>query len=223
MTSAPRVPGTAQEHAVSWLRHAIVTGVLRPGQRVGQEDVAASIGVSIAPVREALQALGQEGQVTYIPRRGYFVTELRLEDVREIYALRGLLEERAARLALPALDENDLGEIRTAARECEVAAEASDIAGELAANRRFHFAIMRSDEQPHTLRLIRLLWDSTEAYRAMYYNDPAERLRAAEAHDRIIAAIEARDADALSTALADHRARALEVLSGILDRPAEGA
>lgn len=212
----PGVPSTAQEHAVTWLRHAIITGALRPGVRVGQEDVAASIGVSVAPVREALRVLGQEGQVTYIPRRGYFVTELRLEDMREIYALRGLLEERAARLALPLLEEADLREIRDAATECEVAAEAADVVRELEANRRFHFAIMRSDEQPHTLRLIRLLWDSTEAYRAMYYNDPEERRRASEAHDEIVAAVEARDADALAAALTRHRQRALDVLSGVL-------
>ncbi len=216
---APRVPRTAQEHAVAWLRHAIVTGELRPGARVGQEDVAASVGLSVAPVREALRVLGQEGQLTYIARRGYFVTELRIDDVREIYALRGLLEERAARLALPGLDDDDLREIRAAADDCVVAAEAADVASELAANRRFHFAIMRSDDQPHTLRLIQLLWDSTEAYRAMYYNDPAERSRAAEAHEQIIAAVEARDADALTAALDAHRARALDVLSGILEQP----
>lgn len=218
---SPRVPSTAQEHAVAWLRHAIVTGALRPGDRVGQEDVAASIGVSVAPVREALRVLDQEGQLTYLPRRGYFVTELRMEDVREIYALRGLLEEQATRLALPGLHEDDLREIRAAADACVVAAEAGDIAAELAANRRFHFAIMRSDEQPHTLRLIELLWDSTEAYRAMYYNDPGERRRAAEAHDAIIAAVEARDPDTLVDALTDHRERALTVLAGLLG-PADG-
>lgn len=218
VTSAPRAPGTTQEHAVAWLRHAIVTGALRPGERVGQEDVAASIGVSLAPVREALRVLGQEGQLTYLPRRGYFVTELRLEDVREIYALRGLLEERATRLALPGLGDDDLHEIRAAAEACVVAAEAGDIAAELEANRRFHFAIMRSDAQPHTLRLLATLWDSTEAYRAMYYNDPDERRRAAEAHDEIIAAVEARDADVLIDALDRHRERALTVLAGILSR-----
>lgn len=223
MTSAPRVPGTAQEHAVSWLRHAIVTGVLRPGQRVGQEDVAASIGVSVAPVREALRVLEQEGQVTYLPRRGYFVTELRLADVREIYALRGLLEERATRASLPQLDPDDLGEIRGAAADCVAAAAADDVVAELEANRRFHFAIMGAARQDHTLRLIRLLWDATEAYRAMYYNDPRERARAAEAHDEIVDAVVARDADRVIAALDAHRNRALDVLTTILGRNDEAA
>jgi len=87
-------PQTTPQHALEQLRRAIVDGELRPGQRIAQEQVALRLGMSIAPVREALQVLDQEGQVTYRPRRGYFVTELRIEDLEEIYELRKLLEER---------------------------------------------------------------------------------------------------------------------------------
>ncbi len=59
---------TSQEHAVDWLRAAIVARELRPGERVVQEEVAEKIGVSVVPVREALRVLEQEGQLTY--RRG---------------------------------------------------------------------------------------------------------------------------------------------------------
>ncbi len=209
-------PGTTQEHAVDWLRRAIVAGELRPGARVPQEEVAERIGVSMAPVREALRVLEQEGQLTYLPRRGYFVTQLRVEDLEEIYALRALLEERAARAALPAIDDETFERIDAAARDCVDTAQAGDVAGELAANRRFHFAILEHPDHPHLLRMIRLLWDSTEAYRAMYYNSPEERRATVDAHDRIIAAIRAGDADRLVTELDDHRARALDVLRAIL-------
>jgi DNA-binding GntR family transcriptional regulator len=66
------------------------------------------------------------------------------------------------------------------------------------------------------MRVIRLLWDSTEAYRAMYYNSPEERRAAGEAHDRIVAAVRRRDADALVAELRAHRHRALDVLASIL-------
>jgi DNA-binding GntR family transcriptional regulator len=209
-------PATTAQQVLESLRAGLVSGMLRPGQRVTQEDVAVRLGVSVAPVREALRVLEQEGQLVYRPRRGYFVNELRIEDLEEIYELRRVLEERLARLALPVLDAETLTRVRAAAEECEVAGESADVARELAANRRFHFGLLESAEQPHTMRMIRLLWDSTEAYRAIYYNSPAERRRAARAHKRILAAVAARDADRLVAELDAHRNRALAVLRRIL-------
>jgi DNA-binding GntR family transcriptional regulator len=211
------VPATAQQHAVESLRAMIVSASLRPGQRVNQDHVAELVGLSVAPVREALRVLEQEGQVTYHPRRGYFVTELRVEDLKEIYALRQVLEERAARHALPTLDEDALERIALAARDCYDAAAADDVIGELEANRRFHFAILASPEQPHTMRLIRMLWEATEAYRAIYYNSPDERRNSIDAHDRIMAALRERDGERLVAELDAHRQRALHVLCAILD------
>jgi len=207
---------TAQQHAVEALRALIISGTLAPGARVNQEDLAAEVGLSVAPVREALRVLEQEGQLTYLPRRGYFVTELRIADLEEIYDLRALLEGRAARHALPGLDAEAIARIEQAARDCADAARRGDVAAELAANRRFHFGIVEAPDRPHALRVIRLLWDSTEAYRAMYYNSPEERDASLSAHDRILDAIRAGNADRLVAELAAHRDRALEVLRGIL-------
>lgn len=209
-------PGTTAQHALESLRRMIVGRALRPGQRVRQEDIADGLGVSIAPVREALRVLEQEGQVTYRPRRGYFVTELRRSDLEEIYGLRALLEGRCARRSLPTLDDDARQRIEMAARDCVMAAEAGDVAAELEANRRFHFAVFDSPEQTHTMRLIRLLWDSTEAYRALYYNSPEARRSAVAAHDRIVDAVRRGDADALVAELDAHREEALERLRRIL-------
>jgi len=209
-------PDTTQQHAVAWLRRAIVSGELRPGDRVPQEDVAVRIGVSVVPVREALRVLEGEGQVTYRPRRGYFVTELRLADLQEIYALRELLEARAARHALAQLDDHGLERIARAAADCADVAGGGDVAQTLAANRRFHFALLDVCEQPHLLKLIRTLWDATEAYRALYYNAPQERAAAIDAHDRIVTAAQARDADRLVAELDAHRRQALVALAQIL-------
>lgn len=216
MPPATTRPGTTAQHAVDWLRAAIIDGDLKPGDRIRQDEVAERIGVSIGPVREALRALEQEGQVTYRARRGYFVTELRAADLVEIYALRQLLEARAARVAMPGLDDDALDRIEMAARDCADAAGTGDVAAELEANRRFHFGLLESPEQPHLIRLIRQLWDSTEAYRALYYNSPEERHASIDAHDRILEALRARDVDGLIAELDTHRDRALEVLLEIL-------
>ena len=207
---------TTQQHALEWLRQAVASGALRPGDRVAQEDVAERIGVSIAPVRESLRVLEQEGQLTYRPRRGYIVTELRASDLEEIYELRRILEERAARYALRGLDADALERIARAAKDCAAAARAGDVAAELEANRRFHFAILSAPGQPHTERLIRLLWDATEAYRALYYNSREERQASVKAHKRILKAVRARDSDRLVAELDAHRRRAVKVLAGML-------
>lgn len=216
IADATAPPRTTTQHALDALRRAINAGELRPGARVGQDEFAARLGVSIAPVREALRTLEQEGQLRYRPRRGYFVTELALADLREIYELRALLEARAARHALHALDDAALERIERAATDCERAVQDGDVLAELAANRRFHLALLEPGGQPHTLRLIRLLWDSTEAYRALYYNSPAERRNSLQAHRRILDALRSGESERLIAELDRHRRRALEVLGAIL-------
>jgi DNA-binding GntR family transcriptional regulator len=208
--------GTAAQHAVESLRHTFIAGELKPGEKVRQEEIAERLGLSLAPVREALAVLEQEGQLTYRPRRGYFVTELDLDDLREIYDLRRLVEGRAARGALPQFDADALERIALAARDCEEAVERGDVTAELEANRRFHFAVLEAPDQVHTMRVVRLLWDSTETYRALYYNDPADRVDSLEAHARIIDAVQAGDADHLVAELDGHREAALDRLASVL-------
>lgn len=221
--SDPVHPGTTAQHALDHLRAEIVSGSLTPGTRIGQELVAERLGVSVAPVREALRILEREGQVTYRPRRGYVVTELRIADLEEIYALRGLLEREAALAAVDRTGgyaEEELRGIELAAEACADAVAAGDVVAELAANRRFHTAILSPAGRPHLLRLIDLLWDSTEAYRALYYNSAAERHESLRAHDRILGAVVAGDGERLAAELDAHRERALVVLRGIIGTPA---
>jgi len=213
--SAGDVPG-AQSRAIAWLRSAIVTGELRPGQQVIQDRVAGETGLSVAPVREALRTLEQEGQLTYIPRRGYFVTRLSVSDLDEIYGLRATLEPLAIRGALPQLDEDDFGRLEAAAKECAEAAATGDVSTELAANRSFHFGFMEAPGQEHLMRLITMLWDSTEAYRALYYNFPDERQAAVVAHEEMLVAVRNRDVELLVALQQSHRDRALILLRGVL-------
>ena len=207
---------SAQSKAVSWLRSAIVTGDLRPGQQVIQDRVAGETGLSVAPVRESLRVLEQEGQLTYIPRRGYFVTRLKVTDLEEIYGLRATLEPLAIRGAIPQLDEDDMARLEASARESAQAAGNGDVATELSANRRFHFGFMEAPGQEHLMKLITMLWDATEAYRALYYNFPEERDAAVAAHEQMLDAIRDRDVELLIRLQQEHRDRALNLLRGVL-------
>ncbi len=208
MTAAPvaaRTP-TAQDRAAAALRTAILEGELRPGRRVNQEAWAARAGVSPIPVREALRALAGEGLVTYRRRRGYVVTELDLAELEEVYALRRLLESEALRRGVPRAAAEDVAALEDAAGACR---EVGDVAGRLEANRRFHGVLHGLAGSRPLTRLIDLLWDSTEAYRALYYALPGEAEEADRAHRAIVAAVASGDAER-AVALQDaHRERAL--------------
>jgi len=209
--AAARTP-TAQDRAAATLRAAILDGELRPGQRINQEAWAERARVSMIPVREALRALAGEGLVTYRPRRGYAGTELDLEELEEVYRLRRLLETDALRRGVAAATPADLAALQEAADACWAAAAAGDVAGQLAANRRFHDRLHGLAGSRPAARLIGLLWDSTEAYRALYYVLPGEAAAADRAHRAIIAALEAGDVDAVVRLQDAHRARALTKL-----------
>ncbi|HEY7729484.1 MAG TPA: GntR family transcriptional regulator [Gaiellaceae bacterium] len=196
---------TAQDRAAAALRAAILEGELRPGQRVNQEAWAKRAGVSPIPVREALRALAGEGLVEYRPRRGYAVTQLDLADLEEVYALRRTLESEALRRGVPLARPEDLAALEAAADDCA----AADPATRLAANRRFHSLLHGLAGSRQLTRLIDLLWDSTEAYRALYYALPGEADEADRAHRELLAAVAARDADAAVAAQDAHRHRAL--------------
>jgi DNA-binding GntR family transcriptional regulator len=200
---------TAQDRAAAALRAAILDGRLRPGQRVNQEEWAARAGVSLIPVREALGALAGEGLVTYRPRRGYAVTELDLAGLEETYRLRRLLETDALRRGVPRATPADVAALRADADACERAAGQGDVAGQLAANRCFHDRLHSLAHSAPLSRLIDLLWDSTEAYRALYYALEGEGEQADRAHRAILEAVAAGEVER-TVALQDaHRERAL--------------
>lgn len=215
----PKRPPTAQEFVLNQLRTAIVRGELAPGAPIRQDALAEKLGVSRVPLREALKILEGEGQVSYLPHRGYSVAELSVADLVEVYRIRQLLESEAVRIAVPQLTAVDEMEIRTALELTEAAGKSGDVTGMTAANREFHFRLFSAAQKPRLLRLIRLLWDNTDAYRAVYYGDAEHRADVAAEHQQIMRAIGQRDAELLVELLDQHRAHAVAALQQLLDQP----
>jgi DNA-binding GntR family transcriptional regulator len=108
--------------------------------------------------------------VTYPPRRGHFVTTIRIEDLEEIYELRSILEARAARQALETFDEPALARINITAPGLRQRGGCRRRGRRARGQPPFsliHFAILDSPDKRRAMRLIRLLSDSTESYRAL--------------------------------------------------------
>ena len=207
---------TAQEVVAAALRQAILDRDLKPGEKVRQEEVARRLGVSVIPVREALRALAGEGQVTYRPRQGYVVSELDVRDLAEVYRLRELLEAEAVREALPRLGDSDVDRVEALFEQVAAAASMSDA---MKANRRAHFLLFEAAAMPILLRHIAMLWDSTEAYRALYYSTTSVDAE----HRGIVEALRRRDAGAVLERLDAHRRHALDALTAALDPASDGA
>ena len=207
-----RRPPTAQEAVLAELRRAIVSGELKPGEQVLQDALAERFGVSRVPLREALKILEGEGQVIYRPHRGYFVAELDLDDLREVYRIRDVLETEAVTTAVEHITEAELADVELALQEVERAADSGDLVAMAESNRRFHFGLMEAAHMPRLSRLVRILWDATDVYRSVYYSEGGHRSAVIDEHRAVLEAVKAGDADRACAVLREHRERAVKAL-----------
>jgi DNA-binding GntR family transcriptional regulator len=214
-------PPTTQEAVLAELRRLIASGELRPGRQVVQDALAAELGVSRVPVREALKILEAEGLVTYQPHHGYVVTELSLPDLLEVYRIRELLEAEAVQVALPLMTAEDVERMEEAEQDIRRAAGRADVVEMARANRRFHFSLVAACGLPRLVRIIEVLWDATEVYRSIYFTDEVNRDRVDAEHRALVGAVRERDAERTLDILDAHRRHAIEALRPALaaDRP----
>ncbi len=144
------------------------------------------------------------------------LTELDLDDLREIYRARQLLEDEAARAALPRLTAEDLARMRALCDEMERLGT-DDAAAMAVVNRRFHFVLLEASRMPHLLHHIRLLWNTSDHYRSEYSSTTRTGARCTRSIGGVVEAAAARDADALIAALDEHRDHAIEGLRTTLE------
>lgn len=102
---------TVGDLAYSTLRHAIITGLIAPGEKLHQEQLAQSLGTSREPIRSAIMQLASDGLVVVHPHRGATVSSLSVDRIREIYDLRILLESYAIRLGISGMTPERLARL----------------------------------------------------------------------------------------------------------------
>ncbi|MEV0209818.1 MULTISPECIES: GntR family transcriptional regulator [unclassified Streptomyces] len=187
--------GAIRERVLAGLRQEIISGTLRPGDRLVERELADRFGVSRVPVREAIRALVTEGFVHFETPRRALVRRLTRDDVRELFELREALEVYAAGLAAARATPEDLAETEKLLASAAAATEAGDAEAITDINSRLHDRIMamagnglltealepvagrlrwmtrRNEEWPH------LLVEHRELYEAIASGDP-ERARA---------------------------------------------
>lgn len=141
----------AAERAYQIIRDRIMSGAFAPGAPLREEMLAAEIGVSRTPVRDALRRLLADGLVESTRNYGTFVTEITWDDLQEVYELRGMLENFAARRAAQRITPDELAELErlVEAMESLEGSEEERIARFSALNREFHTVIVRAARSRH--------------------------------------------------------------------------
>ena len=187
---AARIFQTRDEFVADRIREAILSGYLKPGQKLDQNEIAELLNVSRSPVREALRRLAAEGLVRMYPHRGAVVAELSPEELEEIYFIRGVLEGLAARLAAPRMDDDRIATLRAILEELE---SVSDPDRWLELNRRFHHTIYQAANRPRLLSIIENLRNTSAPYILQYIASSHHMEEARESHRHILEACEKRD------------------------------
>jgi DNA-binding GntR family transcriptional regulator len=184
---------TLAAHVQERIREAILTGALKPGARIDQNQVAASLNVSLAPVREALKGLEADGFVTIYPRRGAFVATTSVTDLDELYFARALIEGETIYQAVPHLTDERLTELQRMVDRMKQVTANGDVNAYIALNREFHLGIYNVLGNQTLLQVIHNLWQRSELFRYRYMFIAHDPERVHLEHQAILDACRSRD------------------------------
>jgi DNA-binding GntR family transcriptional regulator len=198
MTTADQMsrPRKGLEHktiasaVASELRRRIVSGHFAGGFQLRQDMLARELGVSRVPVREALVLLEGEGLVVIHPHRGAVVSAPSIEEIREVFDLRELLEPRLLLLSAPSLTPEDFAELRQLSEQYIERQRAGDVAACSELNTAFHLGLYRHAAQPKTLGMVAGLLRDSERHTLLQLRFDSEQDSAMDYDGRILALCE---------------------------------
>ena len=202
------------DQVVAELRQAILSGRLKPGERLVEGRLADELGVSRNPVREAIRVLASEGLIEVTARRGAAVATMTEQEARETIELRALLEGQNARLAARRQDKEIIKRIEAALNKGSAAVAARRFEQLFDLNQLFHRELAAAGQNTVLGDLLQKLRERT----AMLFSpmDPGRQARSWEEHAAILRAIIKGDERAAATLAAEHVMRAgMDFLVGL--------
>jgi DNA-binding GntR family transcriptional regulator len=184
------------------IKQAVVSGELKPGAKLSPNVIAADLGVSHIPVREALTSLAASGYLEHRLRVGFFVRVLSPDDLADIYHWREILEREAFIMAIPQLANDDIEEMHRLCGQMRRLIVPGLWAEFLDLNRQFHFVAFRRAGSDQLLRFLSYLWDSAESYSLAGVGNLE---KAQQDHEQMMNLFEARDVDGIIETMSRHR------------------
>jgi DNA-binding GntR family transcriptional regulator len=213
----------AAEDAYEALRSAILSGAIRPRERLGEVELSRQFGVSRTPIREALRRLTAEGLVVFQPNRGARVAEWSFTDLQEIYEIRARLESYGAALAATRIDASQLPRLDQLCDQMEERAQRmspADLDEIATLNSELHSLVISAANSPRLTSLLSAVVEVPLVIRAFRLYTPEALARSMAHHRDLVAALRARDAEWASSTMRAHvRAARTVLLNAMVDQP----
>lgn len=186
------------------LRQAILTGDLKPGERLMEIHLANKLGVSRTPIREAIRKLELEGLVIMIPRRGAEVAQITEKGLKDVLEVRRALDALCAELACDRISEEEMLRLKEACTAFERATATKDARIIARADVALHDIIVQAANNDRLVILVNNLSEQMYRYRFEYIKDETQHQRLVEEHRAIYESIIKKDKEAASKAARIH-------------------
>jgi DNA-binding GntR family transcriptional regulator len=196
---------TMAEFALEELREAIILGELKPGTPLRLDELARSLGMSISPIREAVRQLEALGLAKHVPHQGARVLPFDVDDLRDLFEVRLVLEALAVRRAAVRITEEEIEVARGHLSRLDAARTAGDVLAAMRAHTDFHFSLYDACGAPWLPQMIRPAWDRSERFRPALFSAAGElQDKHREMDGRLLDACAAHDPELASTTLYEH-------------------
>ena len=186
------------------LRQAILTGELKPGERLMEIHLADRLGVSRTPIREAIRKLELEGLVTMIPRRGAEVAQITEKSMNDVLEVRRAVDALCVELACERITQEELDQLKNACDRFEEAVGTGDVKLIAQADVALHDIIVQATGNQRLVQLVNTLSEQMYRYRFEYIKDFSQHGRLVEEHRIIYESIVKKDAVTASSAAKMH-------------------
>ena len=168
------------------LRQGILTGVLKPGERLMEIHLADRLGVSRTPIREAIRMLELDGLVTMIPRKGAEVSRISKQDLSDVLEVRRVLDGLATELACKRITQEDKDKLKAAADDFAKAVAGGNVTKIAQADVAFHDVILSASGNKRLIQMMNNLAERIYRYRLEYIKDENNHQRLLSEHEQIL-------------------------------------
>lgn len=206
----------ASDQAYDKIRAHLLSGAVKPGEQLTEDQLAQVTGVSRTPVREAVRRLEGEMLLVRSESKRIFVADWSRDDIDEMFTLRQMLEGHAAERAALRLKSDEIDRLEAVNRELHDAVEHDppDVAHFLDANRTFHEIITEAAHSPRLGQVLAMLVEAPVVLRTARSYSVKDLKQSARDHDELIAAFRAGDPDWARAVMGSHLRRAFHTFAG---------